>query len=119
VRRAREETWPAPWVRWEGLDLVCRPNLDLWWGLAGRYGRRYGNLRRDDARTVIQAALADGGGPEDALWFRLDPIPEVRELAEHYGDPQGNRVHFWAESVRRRWLDLAQGATGTTRKPAH
>jgi hypothetical protein len=109
VRRALDGEWPAATAPvWEGLYLVCRPNLDLYWGVAGRYGRRYGNLRREDAQRVFQAALADGGDSEDALWFALDPIPTVRELAERYGDPAGDRVHLWEESPRRRWLDLAQ-----------
>ncbi len=111
VRRALEGAWPTPSEPiWDGLDLICRPNLDLYWGVAGRYGRRYGNLRRDDAQQVLRAALADGGGSSDALWFALDPIPDIRELAERYGDPSGDRVHLWEESPRRRWLDLAQQA---------
>jgi hypothetical protein len=32
----------------------------------------------------------------------------VRALAERYGDPAGDRVHFSAQSVRYRWLDVAQ-----------
>src|SRR5262249_45876886 len=56
VRRALEGVWPAPVEPiWEGLYLVCRPNLDLYWGMAGRYRRRYGNLRRADAQQVMQA----------------------------------------------------------------
>jgi hypothetical protein len=116
VRRALDGAWPpSDLVREEvvreELDLVCRPNLDLYWGTAGRHMRRYGNLRRDDPQRVMQAALADGDiseRSEDALWFRLDPIPDVRELAERYGDPAGDRVHLWAESMRRLWLDRAQ-----------
>jgi hypothetical protein len=114
VRRALEGAWPALGPAQEELSLVCRPNLDLYWGTAGRYVRRYGNLRRDDAQQVLRAALADDGSDgersEDAIWFALDPIPDVRELAERYGDPQGERIHFSAGSVRHRWLDLAQQA---------
>lgn len=109
VRRALDGVWPAPLEPvWEGLDLVCRPNLDLYRGVAGRYRRCYGNLRRDDAQEVMRTALTNGGGSEDTLWFDLDPLPTVRELAECYGDPEGDRAHLWAESVRRRWLDRAQ-----------
>lgn len=109
VRRALEGAWPASSEpRAEEIDLVCRPNLDLYWGTAGWYGRRYGNLRRDDAQEVLRAAMEDGGGSQDALWFALDPIPAVRDLAERYGDPGGDRVHFSPESPRSRWLDLAR-----------
>jgi hypothetical protein len=74
-----------------GLYLVCRPTLDLYWGVAGRYRRRYGNLRREDAQAVVQAAVAKGGErSEHAIWFDLDPIPDVCELAEQHGDPGGS-----------------------------
>jgi hypothetical protein len=109
VRQALDGVWPTPESVSDELFLVCRPNLDLYWGVAGRYRRRYGNLRRDDAHSVFQAALDDGGErSEDALWFDLDPIPTVRALAQRFGDPEGAHVHFWAVSLRRRWLDLAQ-----------
>jgi hypothetical protein len=120
VRRALEGTWPAS-LRpvEEEYPLVCRPNLDLYWGLAGRYRRRYGNLRREDAREVFRAALVDLAArpapanaeePDDAIWITLDPLPGVRELAKRYGEPSGERVHFGARSPRYRWLDLAQHA---------
>jgi hypothetical protein len=114
VRQALDGVWPAPpEPPLEELARVCRPNLDLHWGLAGRYRRRYGNLRRDDAREVLRAALAHGSGSsDDAVWFALDPFPDVRDLAERYGDPEGDRVHFSPESVRYRWLDLAQRRRG-------
>jgi hypothetical protein len=108
ARRALEGAWPQAGPIQEELSLVCRPNLDLFWGTPRRYRRRYGNLRRDDAQAALQAALANGSGSEDAMWFDLDPIPGIRELAERHGDLQGDRVHFSAESLRRRWLDLAQ-----------
>jgi hypothetical protein len=108
VRRAVEGTWPPADPAREELSLVCRPDLDLFWGAPGRYRRRFGNLRRDDAQRVLQAALADEGGSEDTIWFDLDPIPEIHKLAERYGDPQGDRVHLWVDSMRRLWLDRAQ-----------
>jgi len=77
--------------------------------MAGRYRRRYGNLRHDDPQTVVRAALDDEGErSEDALWFDLAPIPDVCELAERHGDPMGERVHLHEESPRRLWLDRAQ-----------
>jgi hypothetical protein len=108
VRRALTGPWPPPDPVRDELSLVCRPNLDLFWGAPRRYRRCFGNLRRDDAQQALRAALTDGGGPEDTIWFDLDPIPDMREMAEQYGDPQGERIHLWAESLRRRWLDLTQ-----------
>jgi hypothetical protein len=110
VQRALDGAWPAvPEPHMGELQLVCRPNLDLYWALPGRYRLRFGNLRRDDAQEVLRAALAhDGGSSDEALWFALDPLPNLRDLAERYGDPSGDRVHFSPQSVRYRWLDLAQ-----------
>jgi hypothetical protein len=112
VRQALDGAWPvSPEAHWDGLHLVCRPNLDLYWGVAGRYRRRYGNLRRADAQAVVRTAVSGGGErSEDTLWFDLDPIPELRELAERHGDPAGERVHLGEESMRRLWLDRAQQA---------
>jgi hypothetical protein len=109
-RRALEGTWPVPPESFgDELQLVCRPNLDLYGAIPGRYRWRFGNLRRDDAQEVLRAALArNGSSSDDAFWFALDPLPDVRTLAERYGDPASDRVHFSAESVRYRWLDLAQ-----------
>ena len=109
-RRALDGAWPAvPDPHGEELQLVCRPNLDLYWALPGRYRLRFGNLRRDDVQHVLRGALAhDGGSSDDPLWFALDPLPDVRTLADRYGDPVGDRVHFSPQSVRYRWLDLAQ-----------
>jgi hypothetical protein len=108
-RQALEGAWPPPESGEEELLLVCRPNLDLYWAIPGHYRRRYGNLRRDDAQEVLRAALGhDGPSSYDAVWFALDPLPEVRTLAERHGDPVGDRVHFSPQSVRYRWLDLAQ-----------
>jgi hypothetical protein len=110
VRRALDGAWPAPPESFgDELQLVCRPNLDFYWAIPGRYRRRFGNLRCDNAQAVLRAALAhDGGSSDDALWFTLDPLPDVRTLAERYGDPAGGGVHFSPQSVRYRWLDLAQ-----------
>jgi hypothetical protein len=58
----------------------------------------------------LHNALQQGARPYDWLWFSLDPVPAVPELAARYGDAQGQRVHFSAESLRYRWLDQAQQA---------
>jgi hypothetical protein len=124
VRRALGGAWPEPSDPVpEELRLVCRPNLDLYWGEAGRYIRRYGNLRRVAAQAVLRAALADDGDggerSEDAVWFGLDPIPGVRELAERYGDARGDRMHFWGRSVRSLWLDRAQRERRDATRPRY
>jgi hypothetical protein len=109
VQRALDGAWPAvPEPHVGELQLVCRPNLDLYWALPGRYRLRFGNLRRD-AQGVPRAAPAhDGRSFDDVLWFALDPLPDVPTLAERYGTPSGDRVRFSQGSVRYRRLDLAQ-----------
>jgi hypothetical protein len=110
AQQALDGAWPAPQGSiGEELQLICRPNLDLYWGIPGRYRLRFGNLRRDDAQEVLGAALAHpGADSDDPLWFALDPLPDVRTLAERRDNPAGDRVHFSPQSVRYRWLDLAQ-----------
>ncbi len=112
VQRALSGTWPAsPRQADESLNLICRPNLDVYSGLAGRYRQRYGNLRNAGTATVLHNALTDGAHSYDTLWFTLDPIPDVQELAGYFGDATGQRIHFSADSLRFRWLDLAQQAS--------
>jgi hypothetical protein len=109
VRRALAGDWPET-ARHTGqvLELVCRPNFNVHRGMAGWYRQHHGNLRRDDAGAVLGRALAAGGQPADTLWFDLDPLPPVAELATHHGDPYGQALHFIATSVRYLWMDRAQ-----------
>jgi hypothetical protein len=113
VRRALTGDWPEPPPSGgRVLELVCRPNLDLHRGDAGLYRERHGNLRHDGGQIVLARALAAGGHPTDALWFSLDPLPGLAELASRHGDPHGQGMHFTAMSVRYLWLDRAQRASG-------
>jgi len=109
--RALAGDWPT-WTRHAGdvLELVCRPNLDLHTGTAGWYPQRHGNLRTDGPHAVLSRVLEQGGRPADALWFDLDPLPPVAELAARHGDHDGQGVHFSADSVRYLWLDRARRA---------
>jgi hypothetical protein len=115
VRRALAGKWPT-WARHDGevLELVCRPNLDLHTGVAGWYCQRHGNLRTDGPQAALASALEDGGRSFEALWFGPDPLPSTAELATRHGDPDGQGVHFSADSVRSLWLDRAQPARRTT-----
>jgi hypothetical protein len=109
VRRALAGDWPAAAERPPGeLALVCRPNLDVCAGLAGHYRTRYGNLRADGIAAVLDRAVADGRRPDDALWFSLDPLPALAELAARHGEATGLGVHPSPESARYLWLDRAQ-----------
>jgi hypothetical protein len=111
VDRALVGDWPEqPPGNERVLELVCRPTLDLYSGLAGLYRQRHGNLRRDGVMAVLGRALAAGGRPAHALWFDLDPLPPVAELASQHGDPHSQALHFTAASVRSLWLDRAQQA---------
>jgi hypothetical protein len=114
-RRALAGDWPS-WTRHDGevLELVCRPNLDLHTGTAGWYCQWHGNLRTDGPRGALAGALEEGGRSFEARWFGPDPLPSVAELAARHGDPDGQGVHFSADSVRSLWLDRAQPARRTT-----
>jgi len=111
VRRALAGEWvEQPRHNGDVLDLVCRRNLDVFSGAAGLYRQRHGNLRDDGAERVFHQALEKGPRPYDALWFWLEPCPSVQELAEQFGNADGQLVHFTPASMRYRWLDLAQQA---------
>jgi hypothetical protein len=61
VGRAVAGEWPAAPKRPDGeMALVCRPNLDVYTGLAGHYRTRHGNLRSDGVEAVLDRALAHG-----------------------------------------------------------
>ena len=109
VRRALAGDWPTAPERPPGeLALVCRPNLDVYSGLAGHYRTRYGNLRADGIAAVLGRAVADGRRSDDALWFSPGPLPIPAELAARHGHATGLGVHPGPESARYLWLDRAQ-----------
>jgi hypothetical protein len=105
VRRALASEWDA--VTYDPLTthLVCRPNLDVHFGRAGLHGEPYGNLRRDGVETVMRRAIGARGRSLDAIWFDLEKLPSLADLASRAGDLQGQGIHFDGESVRYLWLD--------------
>jgi hypothetical protein len=111
-RRVLAGDWPTG-KRHDGqlLELVCRGNLDVHLGTAGRYGERLGNLGTDGAPTVFGRALTYGVMPADAPWFGPGPLPEPAQLAARHGDQTGQGVHFSADSVRNLWLDRVRVRT--------
>jgi hypothetical protein len=78
------------------------------------YRQRHGNLRTDGLQAALAGALKQGGRSYEALWFGPDPLASVAELAARHGDPDGQGVHFSADSVRYLWLDRAQPERRTT-----
>lgn len=107
VRQALEGTWLAELTHWL-IYLVCRPNLDVYRGLAGLYTQCYGNLRDDDADTVLSRAVADGPASQDELWFAPEQLLPVQELAARFGNPHSQRIHKHAVSIRHWWLECAR-----------
>lgn len=105
VQRALSGEWAQNGSR--DVGLVCRPNLDLHSGIAGEYGPRHGNLRTEGFDVVFGRAIAHGPLSETELFFPDRQVPELHELAERFGDPEGREVHFWQGSMRLRWLDRA------------
>jgi hypothetical protein len=106
IHQAFEGTWPdEPTYRF--ISLVCRPNLDLYRGVAGQYTKYYGNLRGDKVDRVLSQAVADGACSDDEIWFAEKPLPPVSELAIRFGRPDSQSIHMNAISIRRLWLDSA------------
>jgi hypothetical protein len=101
-----EDPWQWP-ASPDHVSVVCRPNLDVYSGIAGTYGRCHGNLREDGADAVLKRALEYGSVSADALYFATDAVPPVSELAAQVGATDGTRIYFTAAEMRLRWLDLA------------
>ena len=110
VRRAQSDGWPRfePEIDFGSL-LVLRPNLDLHFGRAGNYGERFGNLHRDGVEAVFEAAIAAAERSVDEIWFRPEELLPIAEAVRH-GNPDGEGIHFSADSIRYLWLDRARGA---------
>ena len=75
MRWALAGDWPTALERPTGeLALVCRPDLDVYSGLAGLYRTRHGNLRTDG----VAAGYGDATGlgvhlyPESVRYLWLD-----------------------------------------------
>jgi len=101
----KEWTFPLP----TGLvELVVRPDLSAYRGIAGIYGTSYGNLRSDPIATVLGRAMADGETTDSLpLYFSAPSIPPPAEAAQKVGNPDGQKLYFHAADVYTRWLDLA------------
>ena len=87
------------------VSLVCRPNLDVYYGFAGQYTNRYGNLRRDGVDEVLSRAMNAGTFSYDEVWFGDMQIPPIEELATRFGNAQSQRIHSDSFSIRDWWID--------------
>jgi MoaA/NifB/PqqE/SkfB family radical SAM enzyme len=117
VGQAKSATWPEDDMkRYEEayrdkVCLVCRPNLDVYYGFAGQYTNRYGNLRHDGVDEVLSRAIAAGTFSYDEVWFGDMQVPPIEELATRYGDAQSQRIHSDSFSIRDWWIDRARHAS--------
>jgi hypothetical protein len=100
-----EWTFPRP----TGLvEMVVRPDLSAYRGIAGIYGTSYGNLRSDSVATVLERAMTDGETADNLpLCFSAPSIPSPAEAAQKVGNPGGQKLYFSAADIYTRWLDLA------------
>jgi len=90
------------------VALVCRPNLDVYYGFAGQYTTRYGNLRRDGVDAVLSHAMSAGTFSYDDIWFGEMRIPPIKDLATRFGDARSQRIHSYSFSIRDWWIDSAR-----------
>lgn len=116
VEQALAGTWPGEGkAQYEEayrnmVSLVCRPNLDVYYGFAGQYTNRYGNLRRNGVDEVLSRAMSAGTFSYDEIWFGDMQIPSIKELATRFGDARSQRIHPDSFSIRDWWIDSARRA---------
>ncbi len=116
VEQALAGTWPdEDMKRYEDayrnmVSLVCRPNLDVYYGFAGQYTNRYGNLRRDSIDEVLSRAMAAGSFSYDEVWFGDMQLLPIGELATCFGDARSQCIHGDSFSIRDWWIDSARRA---------
>lgn len=116
VQQALAGTWPDDdKKRYEEahrhrVSLVCRPNLDVYYGFAGQYTNRYGNLRHDGVDDVLSRAMAAGSFSHDEVWFGEMQVLPLGELASRFGDARSQRIHSDSFSMRDWWIESARRA---------
>ena len=107
IRQALEGTWPEE-PTYRLISLVCRPNLDIYRGVAGQYLKRYGNLHRDGVDYVLSRAVTDGALSDNEIWLTSEQMLPIQELATRFGNPHSQRIHMHAASIHRWWLERAR-----------
>lgn len=116
VEQALGRTWPDDDMKSyeeayrDMVSLVCRPNLDVYYGFARQYTNRYGNLRRDGVNEVLSRAMAAGSFSHDEVWFGDMQVLPIGELAARFGDARSQRIHSDSFSIRDWWIDSARRA---------
>ncbi len=106
VEQALGRTWPDDDMKSyeeayrDMVSLVCRPNLDVYYGFARQYTNRYGNLRRDGVNEVLSRAMAAGSFSHDEVWFGDMQVLPIGELAARFGDARSQRIHSDSFSIR-------------------
>jgi hypothetical protein len=108
VLQALEGTWPEEEKLPSHIWLVCRPNLDVYRGFAGKYTRRYGNLLLEGVDEVLGRAVADGPCTTDEIWFTPEQLLPVQELAARFGNLDSLSIHEHPTSIRYWWLECAR-----------
>src|SRR5262249_37878971 len=114
VHLAKARSWPEEERKQyeaayrDTVCLVCRPNLDVYYGFAGQYTHCHGNLRRDGVNGVLSRAMAAGAFSYDEVWFPGAPVLPIGELATRYSAAHSQRIHPDAFSIRNWWATCAR-----------
>lgn len=107
---SEEAFGPYPFAGGDDIPLVCDRRVQLWNGNVDRRGTCYGSLREDASKVFahLRSDILEGHtqGPfSPALSYPGKTLPPLRQLAEKYGDPAGDRVY--PGGIVYKWLDRA------------
>ncbi len=108
IQKALSGEWQDSPARSDEVNVVCRPNFDLFTGWPGCFDKCHGNLKSVGIASVLSRALEYGAKSWDDLYGFPDS-PLVSVLAERFGDNQNKQIHPIAQSIRYRWLDRMAG----------
>jgi sulfatase maturation enzyme AslB (radical SAM superfamily) len=92
------------------IFFVCDKDFNIYHGSSVVFGKCYGNLK-DNASAVFEKINDDisndciGFEFAPSLFYPNETIPSVKELAERYGDKNGQKIY--TSGIYYKWLDNA------------
>jgi MoaA/NifB/PqqE/SkfB family radical SAM enzyme len=92
------------------IHFVCDKDFNIYHGSSVAFGKCYGNLKENASgvfEKINDDIINDCIGFEFApsLFYPNEMIPSVKELAERYGDKNGQKIY--TSGIYYKWLDNA------------